>query len=87
MIDKVMVFLQSHMDLLTAEASFCRETYLTSSSDENEVIKLKAEYASDAEDGDDPLQITCPARTELEVSSMVLHAWLGIFHKYRIVTC
>jgi hypothetical protein len=84
-IDKVMVVLQSHMDLLEAVTSSCSETCLTSCHDRSEIIKVKVENVTDIKEEDDPVQMTFPkTKTKCEVSCISVCTMLVTFHKYPV---
>jgi hypothetical protein len=71
MVDNDVLILQNCIGSLKVEPGACRETCLTSSHNENQVIDIKVEVGSNAEEEEeeDPLLIPFkPVKSEYEVS-------------------
>jgi hypothetical protein len=82
MINKDMMVLQTYIDLGNAVPGPCAET-CTTSHDATQAMNIKSEEVSDADEEEDPLQITLPEmKAEPEVSCMSVCPLLGRYQKY-----
>jgi hypothetical protein len=88
MTNKALMVLQNYTNLGNAVPGVCAET--CTSHDASQAMNIKAEEVSDADETEDPLQITVPkikAEPEVSCMSLYVHCWADITDMQNCKLC